>query len=108
MGIIVFMVALLSQLGVGANRIFRAEIPGSQPKFCPGSVRQPRFLITYLVLTLWKQVYCGCWGCLYLMLSAILWYCSYRWSYHKEWEHWRLSHRIHPMGNHFIYVFVRC
>ena len=53
MGIIVFMVALLSQLGVGANRIFRAEIPGIATKILPRISETAQVLwITYLVLTL--------------------------------------------------------
>ncbi len=52
MGIIVFMVALLSQLGVGANRIFRAEIPGIATKILPRISETARILwVTYVVLT---------------------------------------------------------
>jgi len=52
MGIIVFMVALLSQLGVGANRIFRAEIPGIVTKIMPRISETAQILwLTYLVLT---------------------------------------------------------
>lgn len=52
MGILVFMVALLSHLGVGANRIFRAEIPGLNVKFLPRVSETAQVLwITYLVMT---------------------------------------------------------
>jgi trk system potassium uptake protein TrkH len=52
MGIIVFMVALLSHLGVGANRIFRAEIPGLNVKFMPRISETAQILwFTYLGMT---------------------------------------------------------
>ncbi len=53
MGIIVFLIALLSNLGVGANRIFRAEAPGAvTSKIMPRISETARILwITYLVMT---------------------------------------------------------
>jgi trk system potassium uptake protein TrkH len=52
MGIIVFMVALLSHLGVGANRIFRAELPGLSVKFMPRISETAQILwFTYLGMT---------------------------------------------------------
>jgi len=52
MGIIVFLVALLSHLGVGANRIFRAEIPGLTHKILPRISETAQVLwLTYLLMT---------------------------------------------------------
>ncbi|HBG21730.1 MAG: potassium transporter TrkG [Syntrophaceticus sp.] len=52
MGIIVFLVALLSHLGVGANRIFRAEIPGLKVKFLPRISETAQVLwLIYLVMS---------------------------------------------------------
>ncbi|MGI5926833.1 MAG: TrkH family potassium uptake protein [Thermacetogeniaceae bacterium] len=54
MGIIVFLVALLSNLGAGANRIFQAEAPGAvTSKIMPRISETARILwITYLVMTI--------------------------------------------------------
>jgi trk system potassium uptake protein TrkH len=58
MGIIVFLVALLSQLGVGANRIFRAEVPGPVTfKIMPRISETAKVLwFTYLVMTIVETV----------------------------------------------------
>lgn len=58
MGIIVFLVALLSQLGVGANRIFRAEVPGPVTlKIMPRISETAKILwFTYLVMTILETV----------------------------------------------------
>lgn len=54
MGIIVFLVALLSHLGVGANRIFRAEVPGPvKSKIMPRISETAKILwFTYLLMTI--------------------------------------------------------
>jgi trk system potassium uptake protein TrkH len=54
MGIIVLIVALLSQLGVGANQVFQAEAPGAvSEKLTPRVAKTARILwITYLVMTI--------------------------------------------------------
>lgn len=54
MGIIVFLVALLSHLGVGANRIFRAEVPGVvTSKIMPRISETAKILwVTYLLMTI--------------------------------------------------------
>ena len=54
MGIIVLIVALLSQLGVGANQIFQAEAPGAvSEKITPRVAKTARILwTTYFVMTL--------------------------------------------------------
>lgn len=59
MGIIVFLVALLSHLGVGANRIFRAEVPGPvASKIMPRISETARILwFTYLVMTVLETVF---------------------------------------------------
>lgn len=53
MGIIVLIVALLSQLGVGANQVFRAEVPGAVTgKITPRVAETARILwLTYLIMT---------------------------------------------------------
>ncbi|MGB4504885.1 MAG: TrkH family potassium uptake protein [Syntrophaceticus sp.] len=58
MGIIVFLVALLSKLGVGANRIFRAEVPGPVTfKIMPRISETAKILwFTYLVMTILETV----------------------------------------------------
>jgi len=54
MGIIVLIVALLSQLGVGANQIFQAEAPGAvSEKITPRVAKTARILwLTYLIMTI--------------------------------------------------------
>lgn len=54
MGIIVLIVALLSQLGVGANQVFQAEAPGAvAEKLTPRVAKTARILwTTYLVMTI--------------------------------------------------------
>ncbi len=54
MGIIVLIVALLSQLGLGANQIFQAEAPGAvSEKITPRVAKTARILwTTYLVMTI--------------------------------------------------------
>ena len=54
MGIIVLLVALLSQLGVGANQIFRAEVPGTGvEKITPRVAETARILwLTYVIMSL--------------------------------------------------------
>ncbi|NPV27977.1 MAG: TrkH family potassium uptake protein [Firmicutes bacterium] len=53
MGIIVFLVALLSHLGVGANQMFRAEVPGPvAEKIRPRISETAKILwFTYLIMT---------------------------------------------------------
>lgn len=53
MGIIVFLVALLSHLGAGANQMFRAEVPGPvAEKITPRISEAAKILwLTYLVMT---------------------------------------------------------
>lgn len=64
MGIIVFLVALLPGLGVGANWIFRAEVPGAiSSKIMPRIKETARILwITYLAMTIIETVLLWCFG----------------------------------------------
>jgi trk system potassium uptake protein TrkH len=54
MGIIVLLVALLSQLGVGANQVFRAEVPGPvAEKITPRVAETARILwLIYVIMTI--------------------------------------------------------